>query len=79
MMIIYNLIPNNSLIELLLNFYSKNIVANLPVLILCGVVTTISYILFSSHLGKNIIKKCCKNRYRYSTGCYWIRIYFKFN
>lgn len=56
MMINYNLIHNNSLIELLLNFNSKDITIILPVLFLCGVVVSISYIFLASQAGKNIIK-----------------------
>lgn len=54
-MINYNLILNNSfefLSDLVLISYSKDIITILPVLILCGVASSISYILFSSNLGQ---------------------------
>jgi hypothetical protein len=63
MMINYTLIHNNSfdlLSDLVLIFYSKDIITILPVLILCGVVSSISYIFFASNLGQKIIKNAGK-------------------
>ena len=66
-MIIYNFIPLNSfdlLFDLFFKFdsYYKDIVTILPVLILCGCIFTVSltFILYSSRLGEQVIKNAGK-------------------